>query len=209
MRIVSRRLMIFWRQGPGMRRSRRCLTRCARRFWRAGRPPLAPGKVDEGQGRESELPPTTPCLPLHRGAKPCGDGGLACSRNHPLCARTGGPGAFRLWYQGPPAAFLSTFRRWKVDAVLRARRRGTFPRRAGAKRNAQSRRIANSLPQSPAVTAPSSEGAKGAGIFPARQSAQREQRGGWDGACRVFFYLGRRSSEKAGACSGSVGEVSI
>ena len=24
-------------------------------------------------------------------------------------------GAFRLWYKGPPAAFLSTFRRWKVD----------------------------------------------------------------------------------------------
>ena len=38
-----------------------------------------------------------------------------------------------------------------------------------------------------------SEGAKGAGMEPA----------GW------FFYLGRRSSEKAGACSGGVGEVSI
>jgi len=179
-----------------------------------------------------------PCqLPLHRGAKPCGGRGLARSRNHPLCARTGGPGgisplvqrppgrrgagvqektsskranggfrgAFRLWYKGPPAAFLSTFRRWKVDecpaakrcrgpghwigsgrpplrtpAALRrtrgaaqkgccARRRGTFSRRVGAKRNAQSRRIANSLPQSPAATAPSSEGAKGAGIFPAGQ----------------------------------------
>ena len=24
-------------------------------------------------------------------------------------------GAFRPWYKGPPAAFLSTFRRWKVD----------------------------------------------------------------------------------------------
>ena len=24
-------------------------------------------------------------------------------------------GAFRLWYKGPPAAFVSTFRRWKVD----------------------------------------------------------------------------------------------
>ena len=44
-------------------------------------------------------------------------------------------GAFRLWYKGPPAAFLSTFRRWKVDAVLRARRRGSLPRRAGAVAN--------------------------------------------------------------------------
>ena len=36
-------------------------------------------------------------------------------------------GTRRRGYKGPPAAFLSTFRRWKVDAVLRARRRGTSP----------------------------------------------------------------------------------
>ena len=36
-------------------------------------------------------------------------------------------GAFRPWYKGPPAAFLSTFRRWKVDFALRACRRGRFP----------------------------------------------------------------------------------
>ena len=40
-------------------------------------------------------------------------------------------------------------------------------------------------------------------------SLVRGSQGGWDGACRVFFYLGRRSSEKAEACSGGVGEVSI
>ena len=30
-------------------------------------------------------------------------------------ANGGFRGAFRPWYKGPPAAFLSTFRRWKVD----------------------------------------------------------------------------------------------
>ena len=41
--------------------------------------------------------------------------GIESFAQHPLNKRTGGPGAFRLWYKGPPAAFLSTFRRWKVD----------------------------------------------------------------------------------------------
>ena len=52
--------------------------------------------------------------------------------------------------------------------------------RACAKRNAKSLPIANSLPQSPAATAPSSEGAKGAGIFPAGQLLRRSKGGlGW------------------------------
>ena len=41
-------------------------------------------------------------------------------------------GAFRPWYKGPPAAFLSTFRRWKVDFALRAYRRGRFSGGRGA-----------------------------------------------------------------------------
>ena len=45
------------------------------------------------------------------------------------------------------------------------------------KRDAQSIRIANSLPQSPAATAPSSEGAKGLGCA-CGQARQREPRGG-------------------------------
>ena len=45
------------------------------------------------------------------------------------------------------------------------------------KRDAQSIRISNSLPQSPAATAPSSEGAKGLGCA-CGQARQREPRGG-------------------------------
>ena len=70
-----------------------------------------------------------PCqLPLHRGAKPREGRGLGMQQKPSYESANGGfRGAFRLWYKGPPAAFLSTFRRWKVDAVLRARRRGTAP----------------------------------------------------------------------------------
>ena len=57
-----------------------------------------------------------------RGRRGAGVQNLAASES----ANGGLRGAFRPWYKGPPAAFLSTFRRWKVDAVLRARRRGSF-----------------------------------------------------------------------------------
>ena len=49
-------------------------------------------------------------------------------------------------------------------------------RRAYAKRDTQSGRVANSLPQSPAATAPSSEGAKGLGCS-LRDSLLRESQG--------------------------------
>ena len=86
------------------------------------------GAMPQGAGFSGDrggLMKRGPRRSLRRGKKPCssrkpssfwtGDRGLVCSRKYPLCKRTGGPGAFRLWYQGPPAAFLSTFRRWKVD----------------------------------------------------------------------------------------------
>ncbi len=51
-----------------------------------------------------------PCqLPLHRGAKPCGGRGLARSRNHPLCARTGGPGGISPLVQRPPGGLSVHF----------------------------------------------------------------------------------------------------
>ena len=46
-------------------------------------------------------------------------------------------------------------------------------RRAYAERDAQSGRVANSLPQSPAATAPSSEGAKGWGVGAARSEGAK------------------------------------
>ena len=83
MRIVSRRLMIFWRQGPGMRRSRRCLTRCARRFGGLGGRPLRPAKWTgdgEARGGRRWLIPSSPSFVLppsdEGGGKPEGfDGG--------------------------------------------------------------------------------------------------------------------------------------
>ena len=52
-------------------------------------------------------------------------------------------------------------------------------------------------------------GSQGSWDIPCETAAQREPRGlGWS-LPGGFFYLGRRSSEKAGACSGGVGEVSI
>ena len=52
-------------------------------------------------------------------------------------------------------------------------------------------------------------GSQGAGMFPAGQLLRRSKGGAGMEPAGRFFYLGRRSSEKAGACSGSVGEVSI
>ena len=68
-------------------------------------------------------------------------------------------------------------------------------RRAYAKGDAQSKLVANSLPQSPAATAPSSEGAKGAVCR--RGSAQREPRG-WN---KVFCSA---SSESANGGPGGI-----
>ena len=130
-----------------------------------------------------------PLPPLTQGSQALRGTGDWCAAETILCVRErGGRGAFRLWYKGPPAAFLSTFRRWKVDAVLRARRRGTFPRRAGAKRDAPSKLIANSLPQSPAATAPSSEGAKGLGCS-LRDSCSEGAKGGLGWSLPGGFFI--------------------
>ena len=65
--------------------------------------------------------------PRRSKAKPRGRRGAGVKKKASYKQANGGlRGAFRPWYKGPPAAFLSTFRRWKVDAVLRARRRGSF-----------------------------------------------------------------------------------
>ena len=58
-------------------------------------------------------------------AKPRGRRGAGVQEKASYKRANGGfRGAFRLWYKGPPAAFLSTFRRWKVDECPAAKRCG-------------------------------------------------------------------------------------
>ena len=85
------------------------------------------------------LPPSCP----EGEAKPRGRRGAGVQKLAASESANGGfRGAFRLWCNGPPAAFLSTFRRWKVDIfpakpVLRGPR---FIEMALVARNAGSRR---------------------------------------------------------------------
>ena len=58
-------------------------------------------------------------------AKPRGRRGAGVQQKASSEGANGGfRGAFRPWYRGPPAAFLSTFRRWKVDACPAAKAAG-------------------------------------------------------------------------------------
>ena len=113
-----------------------------------------------GDGASSEKKPS-----------PAADAGLGCSKNRPLRARTGGSGGhFAFGIKAPRRPFcpLSAGGKWTpfsapAGAELPLRRTRGAP---------QSIRIANSLPQSPAATAPSSEGAKPAeGGLPIKKAA--------------------------------------
>mgnify|MGYP007120845961 CR=1 FL=1 len=88
----------------------------------------------------------------------------------------------------PPSSFVSVPRRSCLPLSREVADPEGLPegeiRRAYAKRDAQSRLIANSLPQSPAATAPSSEGAKGGWAMPADRPLRGSQalRGGDEGS---------------------------
>ena len=56
-----------------------------------------------------------PSSPAGKSEAPRQTRGCCSDESRLRASERGGRGAFRLWYKGPPAAFLSTFRRWKVD----------------------------------------------------------------------------------------------
>ena len=73
-------------------------------------------------------------LPLHRGAKPCGEtGGFVCSSNHPLRKRTGGSGGhFAFGKRAPRRPFcpLSAGGKWTPFSAPAGAE--AFPAPAGA-----------------------------------------------------------------------------